>query len=108
MPKSCADCPICHCKGKDEPWNYSCFATMDDINIDEWDKERYITCPLKSTDEIIAEINQIPLAFTSAFEMKNDALNIINKYCKEQTDGKAYADRSGMDFADTPTLDYGA
>ena len=47
MPNSCSECPICHCKGKDEPWNYCCFATMDDINIEEWDKERYITCPLK-------------------------------------------------------------
>ena len=47
IPKSCADCPMCHPKGKDEPWNYCCFATMDDINIEEWDSERYITCPLK-------------------------------------------------------------
>ena len=47
LPNSCSDCPMCHPKGKDEPWNYCCFATMDDINIEEWDKERYITCPLK-------------------------------------------------------------
>ena len=55
MPKSCAECPICHCKGKDDPWNYCCFATMDDINIEEWDEQRYITCPLKEVNECKAE-----------------------------------------------------
>lgn len=53
MPESCANCPICHCKGKDDPWNYYCDGTMDDINIEEWDRERYITCPLKSIDGLI-------------------------------------------------------
>lgn len=48
MPKSCSECPMCHPKGKDDPWNYCCFVTMDDINIEEWDTERYITCPLQS------------------------------------------------------------
>ena len=61
MPKNCADCVMCHPKGKDEPWNYCCFATMDDLNIEEWDKERYITCPLK----------EVP---TGKLERENEAL----------------------------------
>lgn len=52
MPKSCADCPLCHCKGKDDPWNYYCSITMYDINIEEWDNIRYNTCPLK---EVLTE-----------------------------------------------------
>ena len=34
--------------------------------------------------------------------------SMVEEQQGENTDGKAYADRSGMDFADTPTLDYGA
>ena len=56
MPKSCADCPLCHCKGKDDPWNYYCSITMDDINIEEWDNIRYNTCPLKEVPtELLVE-----------------------------------------------------
>ena len=47
IPKSCADCPICHPKGKDEPWNYCCFVTMANIDISMWDKSRPNFCPLK-------------------------------------------------------------
>ena len=94
MPRSCADCPMCHPKGKDEPWNYCCFATMDDINIEEWDKERYITCPLKSTDEMIAEIKEKSFvdydeAYTDngkCLITEDGVIEIINKYCKENTD----------------------
>ena len=57
MPKSCCECPICHPKGKDEPWNYACFQTMADINIDEWDKQRHPDCPIKcDIEDINAEI----------------------------------------------------
>jgi len=33
MPKSCSDCPMCRPKGKDEPWNFCCFATMTDMEL---------------------------------------------------------------------------
>lgn len=56
MPESCSDCPICHCKGKDEPWNYYCSATMNDINIQEWDLTRNDNCPLRSVDGLIEKI----------------------------------------------------
>ena len=68
--------------------------TMDDISIDEWDKERNITCPLKSTDEMIAEIDNLQfinteMEYNGAIKKvisKDDVLDIINKYCKENTD----------------------
>ena len=89
MPESCADCPICHCKGKDEPWNYCCFVTMDDISIDEWDKERNITCPLKSTDEMIAEIEKLRGCSCYVSDgIIDDVVDIIEEYCKENTDEK--------------------
>ena len=50
MPKSCSDCPMCHPKGKDEPWNFCCFATMTDINIDEFDSTRSSNCPIVELD----------------------------------------------------------
>ena len=82
LPNSCADCPICHCKGKDEPWNYCCFVTMDDINIEEWDEQRYITCPLKSVDGMIAEILQKAFATGDPSESHglHEAVDIIHKY----------------------------
>ena len=86
MPNSCADCPLCHCKGKDDPWNYSCFATMDDINIEEWDKQRYMTCPLKSVDGLIEKIT----AYAQAPNLSDKsgvedglllAVRLIKEYC---------------------------
>ena len=58
MPESCSDCPICHCKGKDEPWNYYCSATMNDINIQEWDLTRNDNCPLRSVEGLIEYIKK--------------------------------------------------
>lgn len=93
MPKSCADCPMCHCKGKDDPWNYCCFVTMDDINIEEWDEERYITCPLKSTNEILSVIANHRLTDDELIELEEDSIlwglkiayDLVDKYCKENT-----------------------
>ena len=85
MPKSCADCPVCHCKGKDDPWNYYCVATMDDINIEEWDKERYITCPLKSVDGLIEKIKNIDDEYQSkrgVFLSATGCIQIIKEYCE--------------------------
>ena len=87
LPKSCSDCPICHCKGKDKPWNYCCFATMDDVNIEEWDNDRYITCPLKSTEDLKQELFNY-LFDNSDIEIglaEIDGLEaIIDKYCGEE------------------------
>ena len=46
MPKTCSDCPMCHPKGKLEPWNYACFATMSDVDIEIFDHARNPDCPL--------------------------------------------------------------
>ena len=57
MPTSCCECPMCHPKGKDEPWNYACFQGMMDINLDEWDEKRHPNCPIKcDIEDIKAEI----------------------------------------------------
>ena len=59
MPISCADCPICNPKGKDEPWNYACYQGMMDINLDEWDEKRHPNCPIKCDIKgIKAEIDE--------------------------------------------------
>ena len=84
MLKSCADCPVCHCKGKDDPWNYYCVATMDDINIEEWDKERYITCPLKSIDGLIEKMEQLHTQENAEGQdmfQAYDVLRTIKEYC---------------------------
>ena len=46
MPKDCSVCPMCHPKGKDEPWNYCCFLTMKDIDLNQWETVRCDNCPL--------------------------------------------------------------
>lgn len=46
MPKSCADCPMCHPKGKNEPWNFCCYGLMQDVNVDIFDSKRLDNCPL--------------------------------------------------------------
>lgn len=50
VPKSCSDCPICHPKGKDEPWNFCCFVEMKDVDVNEFDATRPYWCPLE--DEV--------------------------------------------------------
>ena len=69
MPISCADCPICNPKGKDEPWNYACYQGMMDINLDEWDEKRHPNCPIKcDIDDIKAEIQEHTRRYTLARE----------------------------------------
>ena len=59
IPESCCECPMCHPKGKDEPWNYACFQGMMDINLNEWDKSRHPNCPIKcNIEDIKAEIDK--------------------------------------------------
>lgn len=45
-PENCSECPMCHPKGKNDPWNYCCFATMQDIDINEWNTKRHQDCPI--------------------------------------------------------------
>jgi len=88
IPESCCECPMCHPKGKDEPWNYACFQGMMDINLDEWDEQRHPKCPIKcDIEDIKVEIEQI------VDEEKADdekwsrglyyALKVIDKHIKE-------------------------
>ena len=89
MPKSCCECPMCHPKGKDEPWNYACFQEMMDINLDEWDEKRHPNCPIKcDIEDIKAEIEQIEInghiRDVECFRVGiNTALNVIDKYKAE-------------------------
>ena len=92
MPESCSECPICHCKGKDDPWNYYCSATMNDINVQEWDLTRYNNCPLKSVEGLIEKIEQAksnPLNQSPYFDNGLiKAMEIIKEYCgMEESNG---------------------
>ena len=87
MPESCCECPMCHPKGKDEPWNYACFQGMMDINLDEWDEKRHPNCPIKcDIEDIKAEITYEMnfCAKTSKYTRSgfDTALNIIDKHIK--------------------------
>lgn len=93
IPTSCCECPMCHPKGKDEPWNYACFQEMMDINLDEWDEKRHPNCPIKyDIEDIKAEIEQIEInghirdveCFRAGI---NTVLNVIDKY-KTGSEGK--------------------
>lgn len=59
IPESCCECPICHPKGKDEPWNYACFQEMLDINLDKWDKQRHSDCKMKTIEGLIEKIKEV-------------------------------------------------
>ena len=47
-PGSCSDCPMCHPKGKNEPWDFCCFALMEDVDVEGFDKKRLDNCPIRS------------------------------------------------------------
>lgn len=44
MPKSCRECNMTTCKGKDDPWNYVCSINLKDIDFTEI--KRPEDCPL--------------------------------------------------------------
>lgn len=85
MPKSCEDCPFSSCKGRLN--GFYCDVTTFDVDIES--KERDTDCPLKSTDEMIAEIEL--QVFTDAYDGQfvgiEDVKQVINKYCKGDTNG---------------------
>ena len=92
IPTSCCECPMCHPKGKDEPWNYACFQEMMDINLDEWDEKRHPNCPIKcNIEDIKAEIEQVEIngyirdveCFRAGI---NTVLNVIDKH-KTESEG---------------------
>ena len=101
MPESCCECPICHPKGKDEPWNFVCFQEMMDINIDEWDEKRHPNCPIKcDIEDIKAEIlfiidKCLPNCPIEEYEVKGlkEALNIINKHLEGDRNDERRSDR---------------
>ena len=88
MPKNCKEC-ILRYKDGDDCFDYRCIIT--DEKIDFSDDKRMADCSLKSTDEMIAEIENCSETYVvgwdgkrskTAKEMKQDILEIINKYCK--------------------------
>ena len=94
MPKSCCECPMCHPKGKDEPWNYACFQEMMDINLDEWDEKRHPNCPIKCDiedikdnmkEEIASKESGKPMIQNCGLSLE---LEIIDKHTKGDTDAR--------------------
>ena len=53
--------------------------------------ERDPDCPLKSTDEMCNEIQNIYVGYRHGYEVMADVMDIINKYCKENTNDKRNA-----------------
>ena len=47
--------------------------------------ERDPDCPLKSIDEMCNEIQNIYVGYRHGYEVMADVMDIINKYCKENT-----------------------
>ena len=76
MPKSCFECE------KKSTCNFGLWnGWIDDKRDDD--------CPLKSTDEMIAEIEQLKVWNDGETVIKYGSLTIIQKYCdKEKKDGK--------------------
>ena len=57
----------------------------DFMNVEEREKE----CPLKSTDEMIAEIEKLRgCSCNNSDGIIDDVVDIIEEYCKENTDEK--------------------
>ena len=86
IPTSCCECPMCHPKGKDEPWNYACFQEMMDINLDEWDEKRHPNCPIKcDIEDIKTEIEAIDVTMGTSdypFIPREKVLEIIDRHMK--------------------------
>ena len=85
MPKSCYDCWLKRSCKNAHVNGWLCNRRDDD-------------CPLKSTDEMITQIENCSETYVAGWdgkrsktakEMKQDILEIIHKYCeKEQKDGR--------------------
>ncbi len=89
IPESCCECPMCHPKGRDEPWNYACYQKMLDINIDEFDRRRHLDCPLRSVDGLMKALNEDKALrcidnLGNKFISEKDIEEIIKKYCEEK------------------------
>ena len=78
MPSRCDECPFVT--------NSEC--PIIGIDVEEEMGSRDINCPLKSTDEMIAEIEQLKVWNDGETVIKYGSLTIIHKYCdKEQKYG---------------------
>lgn len=85
FPKRCLDCQL---MGREKM--YCQLHPRKNLNVIRVVSERPEWCPLKSTDEMIAEIEELEAHehdFEGYYECQNDVLGIIHKYCdKENTD----------------------
>lgn len=104
MPKDCGKCPCCiftseekdvvgYCNTSDE--DYYCkvldrFMAYEKIDDSFYIKGKPTDCPLKSVDEMTAEIKRAIQNGVIKIEIGNEYLfSIIHKYCdKENKDGK--------------------
>ena len=82
MPKSCEDCHACEYTGL----LYRCVLLQhevgDNVSILH---NRANDCPLKSTDEMKADLEKVCHTFgLSIVDMKNIIVEIINEYCDKE------------------------
>ena len=76
FPSNCHVCKNSRCQKSHIPW---VTATKD------YRTDRHSDCPLKSTDEMCNEIQNIYVGYRHGYEVMADVMDIINKYCKENT-----------------------
>ena len=82
MPKSCFKCGLRY--KDDEIWRCKITEEKIDYLVGTYNK-RDMDCPLKSTDEMCNEIQNIYVGYRHGYEVMADVMDIINKYCKENT-----------------------
>lgn len=77
------------------PKDCMCCRFRTNLNIcrvtNKWCKAK--PCPLKSADEMIAEIDIVYIGYRHAYEVAHDYKSIIHKYCdKEDNNGNIKVD----------------
>ena len=83
MPKSCFECDKTY-KWKKDGKVQCPHINMPSISSNTTNRPSY--CPLKSTDEMCTEIQDVYVGYRHGYEVMHDVVDIINKYCKENTD----------------------
>ena len=89
MPKGCADCPMCEHEIDDSgySWNYWCSVTDKTMDINIHMDSCKNDCPLKSADEMTAEIDNIPFyvdCYDIEYISRAKLSSIIHKYTDKE------------------------
>ena len=84
MPKSCSDCNMTTCKGRDEPWNYVCSINLKDIDFNETERAEH--CPLTE----IVNCKDCKHKVFLASDNEGNITYMCDKHCENITDEDFY------------------